>query len=65
MENFIATQSKINADTSSSIQQIQCHRLKILNFNLPINYSEFSIQICNPLIIHVKPSLILKSFPIL
>ena len=25
MENFIAIQSKINADTSSSIQQIQAH----------------------------------------
>ena len=31
MENFIATQSKINADTSSAIQQIQAHNKIIDN----------------------------------
>ena len=42
-----------------------CNRLKILNFNSSINYSEFSIQISDPLIIHFKPSLIPKPFPTL
>ena len=32
------------------------NRLKILNLNLLIIYSEFSIQISNPLVIYFKPS---------
>ena len=41
-----------------------CNRLKILNLNLSVNYSEFSIQISNPLVIHLNASLIPKPFPI-
>ena len=34
-----------------------CNKLKILNLNLPINFSEFSIQISNLLVIHFNSNI--------
>ena len=54
--------AKFFEESSFDAYRLYCNRLKIINLNLSINYSEFSIQIPNPLVIHFKPSLIPKTF---